>query len=213
MKPKFRLSERLKSSSRKREEAGKREQVIDLQHRIKVASTLNSLQRYFNSLLDQLKTLDEESYQMLKELEENPKISADEGNKILDDIIEKWGKEEKKEKQILDNNSPKQLKYDDLKDEELPKHFPLLHARKYGSPRYVAQLLSHIKSTLIDNRTPASEENSGTSSSVAVDDDLFYDVIIPHVLLAYVHDEGIRKAEEFVELTEEISYNLYDTDD
>ncbi|KAJ1968023.1 hypothetical protein IWQ62_001497 [Dispira parvispora] len=213
MKPKFRLSERLKSSSRKREEAGKMEQAIDLQHRIEVACNLNSLQRGFNSLLEHLKTLDEESYQMLNKLNDNVKLSADEGNKILDDIIEKWEKEEEKEKQNLDNISPKQLKYDDLKDEELFIYFPLLHARKYGSPHDVAQLLSHIKSTLIDNRSPANEENSGTSSSVAVDDELFYEVIIPQVLLAYVHDEGIRKAEEFVELTEGKSYNLYDTDD
>ncbi|KAJ1954238.1 hypothetical protein IWQ62_005804, partial [Dispira parvispora] len=176
------------------------------------SAEMGPMQNYFRIFLQEVSKVDKGAHLKLRDLKDNKDLSADDGNKILDDIIGKWKKEVEKEKQILDNISPKQLKYDELNDVELFIYFPLLHARKYGSPRYVAQLLSHIKSTLIDNRNSVNQENTGTSC-VALDDELFYEAIIPQVLLAYVHDEGIRKAKRFVYLTDEDSYHLYDNDD
>ncbi|KAJ1955875.1 hypothetical protein IWQ62_005429 [Dispira parvispora] len=210
---KSRRPELLKSSKRKREETRIRNEILDLEKRLSVSRCKNLIQEKFSELLKSFETLDKESYTQLKELEEIPEISADEGNKIMKDLYKKWKMEMEKYVAKLNSDTPQELKYADLKDVELFIYFPLLHARKHGSPRYVAQLLSLIKSTLIDNSNPVNQGNTNTSSSVAVDDDLFYDVIIPHVLLAYVHDEGLDKAKEFVSLTEEESYRLYDTDD
>ncbi|KAJ1955543.1 hypothetical protein IWQ62_005507, partial [Dispira parvispora] len=212
LKSKHRLPGLLKSSKRKREETLIRNEILDLEKRLGAAQSKSQLQKKFSELLKILEKLDKKSYTQLKGLVEDPEIPADEGNKMLQDFRKEWemGVEKYDPRKISD--PLQELKYEGLEDEELFIYFPLLHARRHGSPHYVAQLLSLIKSTLIDNRNPVNQENTDPSSNVAVDDTLFYDVIIPHVLLAYVHDEGIDKAKEFVRLTEEESYRLYDTD-
>ncbi|KAJ1964079.1 hypothetical protein IWQ62_003032, partial [Dispira parvispora] len=153
------------------------------------------------------KELDEKSYNELKVFEGRTNKTAEEEDKILDNLREKW--EQKKKECNLDRISPKQLNYEELKDVELFMYYPLLYARKHGSPRFVAQLLSLIKGTLLDGRGSVYWGNADTVPSVAIDDVLFYEVIIPQVLLAYVYND-IDKAKEFVKLTTEEPYRLYD---
>ncbi|KAJ1955763.1 hypothetical protein IWQ62_005457, partial [Dispira parvispora] len=199
----------LKSSERKLGEGALRKNFLDLKKRLEVAYPKRQLKEEFSNLLKVVKNLNEEDYAQLKELEKNPDIPADAGNKILQGLRNKW---EVAEDKFNPRDFPfERLNYDDLEDEVLFIYFPLLHAHKHGSPHYVAQLLSLIKKSYLAGGDHVNHENTNTSSSVAVDDDLFYDVIIPHVLLAYSQDD-IDKAEEFVDVTEILSYRLYDGD-
>ncbi|KAJ1952871.1 hypothetical protein IWQ62_006123, partial [Dispira parvispora] len=195
----------------KREKAVIRKKILDLEKRLDVVYRMKWLKWNFDTLLENPKVLDEESYKNLEKLKDNRELSADDGNEILDDLVKNL---EKKKKECDPTNlTPKILKYDDFTNEELEKHYPLLHARKHGSPPDVAEDLARIKKFLMDKLVLVNKKNRDTILSEAVDDTLFYDVIIPHVLLAYVHDEGIDKAKEFVELTRKETYNLYNVDD
>ncbi|KAJ1967384.1 hypothetical protein IWQ62_001897 [Dispira parvispora] len=173
--------------------------------------SLEWLKIKFSELLKVCKELDKESYTVLKELEEEPGKTAAYGNELLKNITGKWEKD--KENYNPKKFAPKTMEYSILEDEELFIWFPLLHARKHGSPRFVANLLSYIKRNLIGKRDTVNKGNTDTSSDVNVNSDLFYDVIIPQVLLAFVDDYDIDKAKEFVKLTQKHSYHLYDDDD
>ncbi|KAJ1961661.1 hypothetical protein IWQ62_003790 [Dispira parvispora] len=169
------------------------------------------LKKEFSGLLEECKVLDNESYTALKELEEKPGKTAAYGNELLKNITGKWEKD--KENYNPKKFAPKTREYSILKDEDLFVWFPLLHARKHGSPRFVANLLSYIKRNLIGKRDPVNKGNTDTSSDVNVNSGIFYDVIIPQVLSAYVFDDDIDEAKEFLELTQEHCYHLYDDDD
>ncbi|KAJ1951999.1 hypothetical protein IWQ62_006320, partial [Dispira parvispora] len=210
LESKRRLSDLLNRNKSKREKALKGKEILDLEKRIDVVGDMKRLKGNFDYLLESLKVLDLESYKNLEKLKDNPEISADDGNEILDDLVKNL--EVKKKEYDPTNFTPKILKYDDFTKEELAEYFPLLYICKYHDLRKMTRLLSVIKRTLMNNKNPVNEGNTDPSSRVAVDDTLFYDVIIPHFLLAYVHDEGIDKAKEFVELTRKETYNLYNVD-
>ncbi|KAJ1958852.1 hypothetical protein IWQ62_004838 [Dispira parvispora] len=180
------------------------------QLRSKATDSLKWFKHFFSGLLKGCKELDKESYTVLKELEEEPGKTVAYGNELLKNITEKW--ENEKEKHKPKKITLKTREYSILKDEDLFVWFPLLHARKHGSPRFVANLLSYIKRNLIGKRDPVNNGNTYTSSDVD-NSDLFYGVIIPQVLSAYIFDDDIDKAKEFLELTQEHSYHLYDDDE
>ncbi|KAJ1956383.1 hypothetical protein IWQ62_005312 [Dispira parvispora] len=183
-------------------------------HRGDAKKSVKSLHEKFSSLLESCHMLDEQVYTQLKELKDDRKMLVDEGNKQLEQIIVKL------ETEMVEYNSDnlprrdsQMVLYRDLTEDKKFMQFTLLQSCELGSFRFVAQLLSLIKSALIDGRDLENQENTENSSNVVVDDTLFYDVIIPVVLLAYVDDKGTRKAKQFVDFTDEGSYNLYDSGD
>ncbi|KAJ1963031.1 hypothetical protein IWQ62_003345 [Dispira parvispora] len=178
------------------------------QLRSQAPANLGLLKFHFDELLNVCKEFDKESYAKLMELKKVPGKTPEYGNELLKNIIEKWEKErrEYQHKPI----TPKTMDYRVLKDEELFIRFPLLHARKHGSYQFVGQLLSHIKHTPIGKQDTVNKGNIDTSSDVFINSDLFYDVIIPQVMLAYMHDDDFFEADNFLHFTRKSSYHLYD---
>ncbi|KAJ1958503.1 hypothetical protein IWQ62_004889 [Dispira parvispora] len=177
-------------------------------------NSAESLKEEFSDLLKIAKKLSEEDYKKLKELEDDANKTAEDGNELLAGLGKKWAYEANTLRlRVLTPEYTILHNYKAADDMVQFLTFPLLHACNHGSPRYVAQLLSLIKSNLMDNRNSANEENTDTSSDGTVDDTLFYEFIIPQILLTYVQDKGIEEAKKFVDSTEEAVYHLYDTDD